>query len=87
MGSGVFELGAILGAKGNTKAKKMKRGGTLFVKAQKSVGSDKGGILRLKMNGISLTNTEGFMKKSDPFYEFSRKDIGDRLVCLFVSLL
>jgi hypothetical protein len=78
MGSGVFELGAILGAKGNTKAKKMKRGGTLFVKAQKSVGSDKGGILRLKMNGISLTNTEGFMKKSDPFYEFSRKDIGDR---------
>jgi hypothetical protein len=77
MGSGVFELGAILGAKGNSKAKKMKRGGTLFVRAQKTVGS---GTLRLKLSGISLTNTEGWMKKSDPFYQFTRKDVGPRLV-------
>merc|ERR1712165_328948 len=37
-----------------------------------------GGSLRLKMSGISLTNTEGFMKKSDPFYQFTRKDVGAR---------
>jgi len=30
------------------------------------------------MSGISLTNTEGFMKKSDPFYQFTRKDVGAR---------
>ena len=76
MGSGVFEMGAILGAKGNTKAKKLKRGGTLFVKAQKVEGEAK--LLHLKMEGIELTNTEGWIAKSDPFYQFKRKDIGRR---------
>mmetsp|Transcript_15894 Transcript_15894/g.20170 ORF Transcript_15894/g.20170 Transcript_15894/m.20170 type:complete len:612 (-) Transcript_15894:99-1934(-) len=75
MGSAVFELGTILGAKGNTKAKELKRGGTIYVRAEKAVGK---GTLRLKMNGVSLTNTEGFMKKSDPFYQFTRKDVGPR---------
>ena len=75
MGSGVFEMGTVLGAKGNTKAKQMKRGGTLFIRAQKAEGT---GTLRLKMSGISLTNVEGFMKKSDPFYQFTRKDVGAR---------
>jgi len=75
MGSAVFELGSILGAKGNTKAKQLKRGGTIFVRAEKAAGE---GSLRLKMSGISLTNTEGFMKKSDPFYQFTRKDVGPR---------
>ncbi len=75
MGSGVFEMGAVLGSKGNTKAKLMKRGGTLFCRAEKAVGT---GSLRLKLSGISLTNTEGFMKKSDPFYQFTRKDVGAR---------
>lgn len=75
MGSGVFEMGTVLGAKGNTKAKQMKRGGTLFIRAQKAEGS---GSLKLKLSGIDLTNTEGFMKKSDPFYQFTRKDVGAR---------
>ena len=75
MGSSVFEIGSVLGSKGNTKAKKLKSGGNLFVRAQKAVGS---GLLCLKLSGISLTNTEGFMKKSDPFYEFVRKDFGQR---------
>jgi len=75
MGSGVFEIGTILGAKGNTKAKNMKRGGTLYVRAEKAVGT---GSLALKMSGINLKNTEGFMKKSDPFYQFTRKDVGGR---------
>lgn len=75
MGSCVFELGAILGAKGNTKAKSMKKGGTLFARVEKAMGS---GMLALKMSGLSLVNTEGFMKKSDPFYQFTRKDIGHR---------
>merc|ERR1712038_1925243 len=33
---------------------------------------------KLKLSGIALTNTEGFMKKSDPFYQFTRKDVGAR---------
>ena len=75
MGSAVFKLGTVLGAKGNTKAKELKRGGTIYVRAEKAVGK---GLLQLRMNGVLLTNTEGFMKKSDPFYQFTRKDVGSR---------
>ena len=34
MGSAIFDLGSILGAKGNTKGKELKRGGTIYVRAQ-----------------------------------------------------
>jgi len=36
------------------------------------------GSLSLKMSGVKLTNVEGFLKKSDPFYQFTRKDMGQR---------
>lgn len=70
MGSAVFEIGALLGAKGNTKAKKLKKSGTIFARVEKYRGQ---GTLRLGMKGIKLKNMEGFMKKSDPFYELNRK--------------
>jgi hypothetical protein len=53
----------------------MKTGGTLFINVQKEEGT---GHLKLKLSGISLTNTEGFLRKSDPFYEITRKDNGLR---------
>lgn len=70
MGSATFDIGECLGARGCCKAKKLKRGGTLFVHVSKSKGS---GLLRLKMKGIKLKNTEGFMRKSDPFFEICRR--------------
>jgi len=69
MGSAVFDIGELLGARGNTKAKKVRNSGTIFAHVQKSEGA---GLLRLKMSGIKLKNTEGFLKKSDPFFELSR---------------
>lgn len=77
MGSAVFEISSVLGAKGNSKAKKMKGDkGTLFCKVQKAVGS---GSLRLKMSGKKLKNVEGgFFGKSDPFFEIVKKDVGLR---------
>ena len=59
----------------SSKAKEMKTGGTLFINVQKEEGT---GHLKLKLSGISLTNTEGFLRKSDPFYEITRKDNGLR---------
>ena len=77
MGSATFEVGECLGARGNTKARKIKGGGTIFCHVAKSVGS---GILRLGLKGSKLKNTEGFMRKSDPFYELShRRDAGGGL--------
>lgn len=76
MGSAIFEVGAVLGAKGNSKAKKMKNGGgQLYVKVEKTKESD---IFKLRMSGIKLKNTEGFMRKSDPFYQITKKDEGLR---------
>jgi hypothetical protein len=71
MGAAVFDIGECLGARGNTKAKKLsKGGGTLFVSVTKSEGS---GMIRIKLKGSKLKNVEGFLSKSDPFFEVSRK--------------
>ena len=77
MGSAVFEMGVVVvGAKGSIVAKEIEKGGTLFINARKVEGT--GGLLNLRLNGIKLTITEGFLKKPDPFYEISRKDNGLR---------
>lgn len=70
MGSAVFDVGAILGARGNVKAKRVKSGGTLFAQIRPSTGS---GLLRLKLKGHKLKNVEGVFSKSDPFFELSRQ--------------
>jgi len=70
MGSAVFDLASLLAARGCTNAKRLPSGGVLHAHVRKSEGS---GILRLQMQGQKLTNTEGFMRKSDPFFELSRR--------------
>jgi hypothetical protein len=76
MGSALFEVGNILGSKGSAKAKKMKDDkGTIFVRVEKAKGC---GIFKLKMSGVELKNLDGFFNKSDPFYEFTKKDFGSR---------
>ncbi|KAL7568731.1 hypothetical protein ACA910_021724 [Epithemia clementina (nom. ined.)] len=70
MGSAVFDIDELLGARGNTKAKQLKTKGTLFATVRKAKGS---GLLRIKMRGIKLKNVEGWVGKSDPFFELSRK--------------
>mmetsp|Transcript_25935 Transcript_25935/g.31380 ORF Transcript_25935/g.31380 Transcript_25935/m.31380 type:complete len:572 (+) Transcript_25935:136-1851(+) len=71
MGSAMFEVGAVLGSKGNTMAKKTRKKGNIYARVTKVVGS---GSLKLKLRGHKLENTEGFLRKSDPFYELCRKN-------------
>eukprot|EP00545_Synedropsis_sp_CCMP1620_P013415 CAMPEP_0119029948 /NCGR_PEP_ID=MMETSP1176-20130426/40783_1 /TAXON_ID=265551 /ORGANISM="Synedropsis recta cf, Strain CCMP1620" /LENGTH=574 /DNA_ID=CAMNT_0006986311 /DNA_START=97 /DNA_END=1821 /DNA_ORIENTATION=+ len=73
MGSATFDIGEVLGARGNSKARKLKQGGTIFCHVAKAQGS---GLLRLGLSATKLTNTEGFMRKSDPFFELSNKRDG-----------
>jgi len=76
MGSAQFCVGSVLGAKGNTKAKKLAGGnGTLFVRAQKAKDY---GSLKLKMSGVKIANTDGFFGKSDPYYQITKKVEGLR---------
>lgn len=70
MGATVFDIGELLGARGGTKGKKLRDGGILHAHVRKSQGT---GVLRLQMKGQKLKNTEGFMRKSDPFFELNRR--------------
>jgi hypothetical protein len=66
MGSALFEIGEVLGARGNIKAKKLKNGGTLFVRI--TIASEaQYGTFHLALRGIKLKNVDGMFSKSDPF--------------------
>jgi hypothetical protein len=55
MGSAMFEIGEILGARGNIKAKKIKGGGTLFCRVQKAPMSN-AGTFHIQLRGVKLKN-------------------------------
>lgn len=67
MGSAQFEIGEILGAKGNVKAKRLKSGGTLFVRVAKASDLDLG-TFHFGLKGLKLKNMDGLFGKSDPFF-------------------
>lgn len=70
MGSAMFEVGEVLGTRGNIKAKQLRNGGTLFVRVQAATDAEFG-TLHLKLCGHQLKNVDGFFGKSDPFFELS----------------
>ena len=71
MGSAVFDIAEVLGARGNIKAKKLKGGGTIFLRAEKAAEVH-AGSLNLTLKGIKLKNVDGLFGKSDPFFEISK---------------
>jgi len=72
MGSAMFEIGDVLGSSG-VKAKRLQKGGTLFVRIVKA--SPSSGMLHVSsVRGSNLASVEGgFFNKSDPFFEISKK--------------
>ena len=74
MGSAVFDVPEILGTRGATKAKRIPAtGGTIYAHVRKAITDL--GVFRLLLSASQLKNTEGFtnLRKSDPFYEISRR--------------
>eukprot|EP00980_Cylindrotheca_fusiformis_P002260 scaffold517_cov119-Cylindrotheca_fusiformis.AAC.43 len=72
MGSVVFDVDDLMGSRGGTKSKKIRNnGGVVTGVIRKSEGQ---GVLRFQMSGVDLKNTEGFLRKSDPFFELIRRD-------------
>lgn len=55
MGSAVFEVGEVLGSRGNIKAKKIKGGGTLFCRIQKAPEVS-AGTFHFELRGVKLKN-------------------------------
>lgn len=72
MGSALFDVGELLGARGNRKAAKLRQGGKIIAHVRESAGV---GMIRLQLKANKLKNTEGFgfRNKSDPFFEISRQ--------------
>jgi len=70
MGSAMFELGDVLGTRGNTKAKRLKNGGTLFMRVVRD--SQMNSLHVTGIAGKKLANVEGgLFGKSDPFFEIA----------------
>lgn len=70
MGSAQFEIGEILGARGNIKGKKLKNGGTLFCRIIKAAEEDYRSF-QLRLVGKDLKKAEGSLfslSKPDPFF-------------------
>jgi hypothetical protein len=76
MGTCVFEVGDILGSRGNIKAKKIRNnGGVLYARVEtlsnNAAASDE---LYLQLKGVRLKNVEGgLLGVSDPFFEIEKK--------------
>jgi hypothetical protein len=68
MGSAVFEVGEVLGSRGNIRAKRLRQGGTIFCRVSPAPVAGGGGHFVLGLRGIQLKNT-GVVSKSDPFFE------------------
>jgi hypothetical protein len=67
MGSALFEIGEVLGARGSIKAKKLKNGGTVFARVTKAAEVQQG-TFHGQLRGIKLKNVDGLFSKSDPFF-------------------
>lgn len=75
MGSVVFEVGHVLGSRGSISSKTIKGNkGLITLKIEKPEKDT--GKLKLKMSGIKFKNFDGLFNKSDPFFEFRKKDAG-----------
>jgi hypothetical protein len=74
IGSSSFELGDVLGSRGNIKAKRLKNGGTLFMRVKHATNSK---TLHVpSMVGKKLANVDGFFGRSDPFFEIASQQDG-----------
>jgi hypothetical protein len=75
MGSTLFEVGSILGAKGSVLAQEMKAGGGIIAVRLEERPEYSAGTLAFQIRGLNLKNMDGLgfgMQKSDPYFELHR---------------
>ena len=73
MGTALFEVGKIIGARGNTGSKSLQSGGVLYAHVERSRADGAFGTFDLQLRGIDLTNLRMMGRKSSPFFELYRK--------------
>jgi hypothetical protein len=73
MGTALFEVGQILGARGNVVSKSLQTGGILYAHVERSREDGAHGMMRFQLRGLNLTNARSLGRKSSPFFELYRK--------------
>ncbi len=75
MGTALFEVGEILGARGNVVSKSLQTGGAIFAAIERCREDGEQGKFRLQMRAFGLKNTHKMITgmASSPFFELLRK--------------
>eukprot|EP00978_Attheya_sp_CCMP212_P003704 scaffold7810_cov42-Attheya_sp.AAC.1 len=78
MGKVVFELGEVLGKKGNVLAQRLNHRGTIWAHVEKSQSNitDGSGVIHFQLRGLRLKNRQAEIlnQRSRPFFELYRKE-------------
>lgn len=72
MGTALFEVGQILGSKGNIGSKSLQTGGAIYAHIERCSGKDAGRCL-FQLRALGLHNTQTLGRSASPFYEIFRK--------------
>jgi hypothetical protein len=73
MGTALFEVGEIVGSRGNVGSKSLQTGGAVYAHIERSREDGLKGKLRFQLRAIRLKNVQSFSKTSSPFFEMLRK--------------
>ena len=72
MGTAFFEVGQMLGSRGNMASKALQSGGSVLYAQVKSCRED-GALMNLQLQGLNLKSLRIMGRRSNPFFELCRK--------------
>jgi C2 domain len=72
MGTALFEVGEVIGQRGNVASKSLQTGGAVYVHIERSSDEGTQGTLLLQLRGLNISNTQT-LGKASPFFELYRK--------------
>ena len=73
MGTALFEVGDVVGGRGNVRSKSLQTGGAVYVHIERCSSDGDKGSMRIQLKGKKLHNVQSIGKKSSPFYELYRR--------------
>ena len=72
MGTALFEVGEVVGKRGNVASKSLQTGGAVYVHIERSCDDGTQGRFLLQLRGLNISNTQT-LGKASPFFELYRK--------------
>ena len=73
MGTALFEVGDVVGGRGNVRSKSLQTGGAVYVHIERCSSDGDKGSMCIQLKGKKLHNVQSIGKKSSPFYELYRR--------------